>query len=63
MTAHAKHNGSESQAAGTFHSRAAHRVSPVFGLIDYSAIPANTRAKHIGRMHGIGNVAVVLLFS
>jgi uncharacterized membrane protein len=34
-----------------------------FGLIDWLAIPANTRAKRIGAIHGAGNVVVVLLFA
>jgi uncharacterized membrane protein len=38
-------------------------VAAVFGLIDFLAIPAGTRAKRIGRMHGIGNVIVVALFA
>jgi len=33
-----------------------------FGLIDWMAIPGGTRAKRIGAFHGIGNVAVVLMF-
>jgi uncharacterized membrane protein len=33
-----------------------------FGLIDWSAIPAGTRAKRVGAMHGMGNVVVLLLF-
>jgi uncharacterized membrane protein len=33
-----------------------------FGWIDWFAIPAGTRAKRIGLMHGLGNVAVLLLF-
>ena len=33
-----------------------------FGLIDWLAIPAGTRAKRIGAVHGLGNVVVVLLF-
>jgi uncharacterized membrane protein len=37
-------------------------VAAVFGFIDYLAIPGGTRAKGIGRTHGIGNVVVVLLF-
>jgi len=32
-----------------------------FGLIDWLAIPAGTRAKSIGALHGVGNVVVVLL--
>ncbi|TMQ18589.1 MAG: DUF2231 domain-containing protein [Deltaproteobacteria bacterium] len=38
-------------------------VSAVFGLIDWLAIPAGTRAKRIGALHGIGNVVVVGLFA
>lgn len=34
-----------------------------FGLIDWLAIPARTRAKAIGAMHGGGNLVVVLLFA
>lgn len=34
-----------------------------FGFIDWLAIPAGTRAKRIGALHGIGNVIVVLLFA
>lgn len=34
-----------------------------FGAIDWWAIPAGTRAKRIGALHGIGNVVVVLLFA
>ena len=37
-------------------------VAAVFGLIDWRAIPAGTRAKRIGAIHGLGNVVVVLLF-
>jgi uncharacterized membrane protein len=38
-------------------------LAAVFGLIDYLAIPGATRAKRIGRLHGIGNVVVVALFA
>jgi uncharacterized membrane protein len=38
-------------------------VAAVFGLIDYTGIPTGTRAKHIGQLHGIGNVVVVVLFA
>ena len=38
-------------------------VAAVFGLIDFLAIPAGTRAKRIGTTHGIGNVIVVVLFA
>jgi uncharacterized membrane protein len=37
-------------------------LAAVFGLIDWWAIPAGTRAKNIGLMHGGVNVLVVLLF-
>jgi uncharacterized membrane protein len=33
-----------------------------FGLIDWLAIPAGTRAKRIGAVHGLGNVVVVVMF-
>jgi uncharacterized membrane protein len=38
-------------------------LAAVFGLIDWIAIPANTRAKAIGLWHGGLNVLVVLLFA
>jgi uncharacterized membrane protein len=34
-----------------------------FGLIDWIAIPSGTRAKHIGALHGGGNVLVLVLFA
>lgn len=34
-----------------------------FGLIDWMAIPAETRAKRVGALHGLGNVVVLLLFA
>ncbi|MBO0859160.1 MAG: DUF2231 domain-containing protein [Chloracidobacterium sp.] len=37
-------------------------ISAIFGLIDFQAIPSDTRAKRIGIWHGLGNVAVILLF-
>jgi len=37
-------------------------LAAVFGLIDWLAIPAGTRAKRIGLMHGGGNVVIVVLF-
>lgn len=37
-------------------------ISALFGLIDFQAIPWNTRAKRIGTWHGLGNVAVIVLF-
>jgi uncharacterized membrane protein len=38
-------------------------TAAVFGLIDWLGIPANTRAKRIGLLHGGGNVVVVVLFA
>lgn len=35
----------------------------IFGLIDWSGIPANTRAKRIGAWHATINVLVLLLFA
>jgi uncharacterized membrane protein len=37
-------------------------IAAPFGLIDWLAIPRRTRAKRVGVMHGLGNVAVLLLF-
>lgn len=38
-------------------------LAAVFGLVDWLAIPAGTRAKAIGLWHGLGNVVVVVLFA
>ena len=38
-------------------------LAAVFGLVDWLAIPARTRAKGIGALHGVGNVVVVALFA
>lgn len=38
-------------------------LAALFGAIDWLAIPAGTRAKRVGAMHGLGNVAVVGLFA
>src|SRR5215207_4298425 len=38
-------------------------LAAVFGLIDWLAIPAGTRAKRIGLLHGGSNVLVVALFA
>jgi uncharacterized membrane protein len=38
-------------------------LAAVFGLVDWAAIPKNTRAKSVGAVHGVGNVIVVLLFA
>ena len=37
-------------------------LAAVFGFADWTKIPAGTRAKRVGALHGVGNVAVVLLF-
>lgn len=37
-------------------------LAAVFGAVDYLGIPAGTRAKRIGALHGTGNVVVVVLF-
>lgn len=37
-------------------------VAAPFGLRDFLAIPANTRAKGIGAIHGVVNGAVLILF-
>jgi uncharacterized membrane protein len=37
-------------------------LAVIFGLIDWLAIPAGTRAKTLGLWHGVGNVVIVLLF-
>jgi uncharacterized membrane protein len=38
-------------------------LAAIFGLVDWLAIPAGTRAKRIGLWHGVGNVVVVALFA
>src|SRR5215212_7040696 len=38
-------------------------LAAVFGLIDWLALPNNSRAKAIGGWHGIGNVVIVALFA
>lgn len=38
-------------------------LAAVFGLVDWLAIPANTRAKAIGLYHAIGNAIVLVLFA
>lgn len=37
-------------------------MAAVFGLIDWVAIPSDTRAKSVGLYHGIVNVIMVVLF-
>jgi uncharacterized membrane protein len=38
-------------------------AAALFGIIDYSAIPRNTRARRVGAIHGGGNLVVALLFA
>jgi uncharacterized membrane protein len=38
-------------------------LAAVFGLLDWLAIPARTRAKRIGLFHGSVNVTMVMLFA
>ncbi len=38
-------------------------AAAVFGLADWLGVPAGTRAKRVGLMHGVGNVVVVGLFA
>ncbi|MFU8874532.1 DUF2231 domain-containing protein [Micromonospora sp. SL4-19] len=38
-------------------------LAGVFGFIDWMGIPARTRAKRIGAVHGLGNVVVLALFA
>jgi len=38
-------------------------LAAVFGLVDWLAVPARTRAKQIGLYHAVLNVAVVVLFA
>lgn len=37
-------------------------AAAIFGLIDWLAIPRETRARRIGLWHGTGNLLIVLLF-
>lgn len=37
-------------------------LAALFGLIDWLAIPTRTRARSVGLWHGLGNLAIVLLF-
>jgi uncharacterized membrane protein len=38
-------------------------LAAIFGLIDWLALPNNSRAKGIGGWHGVGNVVIVVLFA
>jgi uncharacterized membrane protein len=37
-------------------------LAAVFGMIDWLAIPKDTRAKRLGLLHGGGNLVIVVLF-
>jgi uncharacterized membrane protein len=37
-------------------------LAALFGYIDYRGVPIGTRAQRVGRLHGVGNVIVVVLF-
>ncbi|MDT5295040.1 MAG: hypothetical protein QOJ76_1920 [Acidobacteriota bacterium] len=38
-------------------------IAAPFGLIDYLAVPAGTRAKSVGLLHGVANLFVLILFA
>jgi uncharacterized membrane protein len=38
-------------------------LAAVFGFIDWSALPGNSRARSIGLWHGLGNFVIVVLFA
>jgi len=38
-------------------------LAAVFGFIDWLGLPSRTRARSVGMWHGIGNVAIVVLFA
>ncbi|WP_247048770.1 DUF2231 domain-containing protein [Arthrobacter rhizosphaerae] len=38
-------------------------LAAVFGFIDYLAVPNQSRAKRVGRLHGIGNAVMLVLFA
>jgi uncharacterized membrane protein len=57
---------------GSFQVSAAHAmaagivgglVAALFGLVDWLAIPAGTRARRVGALHGLGNLVVTGLFA
>ena len=37
-------------------------LAAIFGFIDWTALPKDTRAKNLGLWHGLGNFVIVLLF-
>lgn len=59
--------GATGLATASYHMIAAGVITgllaAIFGFVDWLAIPSGTRAKHIGRLHAIGNVIVVVLFA
>lgn len=38
-------------------------LAALFGVIDWHGIPQGTRAKSVGRTHGLGNSIIVLIFA
>jgi uncharacterized membrane protein len=38
-------------------------LAALFGFLDWLGLPANSRAKRLGAMHGIGNFVIVVLFA
>src|SRR5688572_21006171 len=38
-------------------------LAAIFGLIDWLALPNNSRARSLGAWHGIGNVVIVVMFA
>ena len=59
-------NRMEEIAIAAYWTQAAGLIGAVFaapfGLLDWMKIPAGTRAKRVGPLHGLGNGIVVLLF-
>src|SRR6266496_33903 len=37
-------------------------LAAIFGFIDWSGLPSNSRARNIGLCHGLGNFIIVVLF-
>jgi len=37
-------------------------LAAIFGFLDWSSIPKDTRARRLGAWHGLGNFVIVLLF-
>ena len=59
--------GNSTWAAVAYYTMIAGIVSglgaAIFGLIDWLGIPIGTRAKRLGRLHGVGNLIVLLCFA